>query len=78
VLTIVFIIFIISFSDPQFMMDEHENTAACRAVDCKMAISEQRLGKHVPVSRQQILNYATVGLKQWKSCVFYVVRAERL
>jgi hypothetical protein len=30
-----------------------------------------------PVSRQQIINNATVG-PQWKSCVFYVVRAEGL
>jgi hypothetical protein len=42
------------------------------------AVSGQRLVKHVPVARQQILNNATVGLQQWKSCVFYVVRAERL
>jgi hypothetical protein len=26
-----------------------------------------------PVARQQILNNATVGLQQWKSCLFYVV-----
>jgi hypothetical protein len=38
----------------------------------------QRLGKHIPVAKQQILNNAVVGLQQWKSCVFYVVRAERL
>jgi hypothetical protein len=31
-----------------------------------------------PVDRQQILNNATVGLQQWKSCVFYFVHAERL
>jgi hypothetical protein len=30
------------------------------------AVSGQRLGKHVPVARQQILNNATVGLQQWK------------
>jgi hypothetical protein len=41
-------------------------------------VSRQRLGKHVPVAWQQILNNAAVGLQQWKSCVFYVVRAERL
>jgi hypothetical protein len=41
-------------------------------------VSRQRLGKHVAVARQQILNNATVGLQQWKSCVFYVVRAEML
>jgi hypothetical protein len=33
------------------------------------AVSEQRLGKHVPVARQQILNNAVVGLQQWKSCI---------
>jgi hypothetical protein len=43
--------------------------------DCKMcryirAVSEQRSGKHVPIARQQILKNATVGLQQWKSCVF--------
>jgi hypothetical protein len=42
------------------------------------AVSRQRLGKHIPVVRQQILNNATVGLQQWKSCDFYVVRAEIL
>jgi hypothetical protein len=42
------------------------------------AVSGQRLDKHVPVARQQILNKATVGLQEWKSCVFYVVRAEML
>jgi hypothetical protein len=41
-------------------------------------VSGQRLGKHVPVARQQILNNATVTLQQWKMCVFCVVRAERL
>jgi hypothetical protein len=30
-----------------------------------MAVSGQRLGKHVPVARHQILNYATVN---YKSC----------
>jgi hypothetical protein len=29
-------------------------------------VSRQRLGKHVPVARQQILNNATVGLRQRK------------
>jgi ABC-type nitrate/sulfonate/bicarbonate transport system ATPase subunit len=29
----------------------------------------QRLGKHVPVVRQQILNNAAVGLQQWKQDV---------
>jgi hypothetical protein len=33
-----------------------------------VAVYGQRLG-------QQILNNATVGLQQWKSCVFYVVVA---
>jgi hypothetical protein len=27
-------------------------------------------------AKQQILNNATVGLQQWKSCVFCVARAE--
>jgi hypothetical protein len=31
-----------------------------------------------PVARQQIINNATFGLQLWKSCVFYVVRDERL
>jgi hypothetical protein len=31
-----------------------------------------------PVARQQIVNNAIVGLQQWKSYVFYVVRAEEL
>jgi hypothetical protein len=38
----------------------------------------QRLRKHVPVARQQFFNNTTVGLQEWKSCVFYVVRAEML
>jgi hypothetical protein len=38
--------------------------------------SGQRLGKHVPVARQQILNNATVGRNN--RTVFYVVRAEML
>jgi biotin operon repressor len=42
-----------------------------------MAISGQRLGKHVHLARQQILNNAT-ALKQWKSYIFCVVRAEML
>jgi hypothetical protein len=42
------------------------------------AVPGQWLGKHVLVSRKQILNNATVGLKQWKRVVFYVVRAEML
>jgi hypothetical protein len=42
------------------------------------AVSEQRFGKHVPIARQQILNNASVGLQQWKSCVFYMVGAEML
>jgi hypothetical protein len=32
------------------------------------AVSKQRLGKHVPVAGQKILNNATVGLQQWKNC----------
>jgi hypothetical protein len=32
-----------------------------------MAVSGQRLGKHVPISRQQILNNITGGLQQSKS-----------
>jgi hypothetical protein len=51
--------------------------------DCEMGgytrtVSGQQLSKYVPVARQQIINNATVGLQQWKSCVFYVVRAEKL
>jgi hypothetical protein len=42
------------------------------------AVSGQRLGKHVPVARQQILNNVKVELQQWENCVFYVVRAEKL
>jgi hypothetical protein len=42
------------------------------------AVSGQRLGKHVPVCRQHILNNAAVGLQQWKSCVVYVVHADVL
>jgi hypothetical protein len=42
------------------------------------AVSEQRLGKHIPVARQEIINNATVGLQQWMSCVFYVVIADML
>jgi hypothetical protein len=30
------------------------------------AVSGQRLGEHVPVATQQILNNETVGLQQWK------------
>jgi hypothetical protein len=41
-------------------------------------VSRQQLCKHVPVARQQMLNNVTVGPQQWKSCAFYVVRAERL
>jgi hypothetical protein len=41
-------------------------------------VSGQRLGKHIPVARQQILNNITIVLQQWKGCVFYVVRAEML
>jgi hypothetical protein len=41
-------------------------------------VSGQRLLKHVPIARQQINNNATVGLQQWESSVFCVVRAERL
>jgi hypothetical protein len=37
-----------------------------------------RLGKHVPVGKQQNLNNATARLQQWKTCAFYVVRAEML
>jgi hypothetical protein len=44
--------------------------------ECTRAISGQLLSKHVLVARQQILNNAIVGLQQWKSSVFYVVRAE--
>jgi hypothetical protein len=40
-------------------------------------VSAQQLSKHIPVARQQMLD-DTVGLQQWNSCVFYVVRAEML
>jgi hypothetical protein len=33
------------------------------------AVSGQRLGEHVPVARQQIINNETVGLQQWTRCV---------
>jgi hypothetical protein len=42
------------------------------------AVSGQRLRKHVPIAKKQILNNATVGVQQGKSCVFYVVGAEML
>jgi hypothetical protein len=42
------------------------------------ADSGQRLGKHIPVARQQIVNNATVGLQECESYVFYMVRAEIL
>jgi hypothetical protein len=42
------------------------------------AVSEHRLCKHITVARQQIFNNATVRLQKWKSCIFYVVRAEML
>jgi hypothetical protein len=42
------------------------------------AVSGQRLPKHVPAARRQILNNTTVGLQQWKSYVLYVVLVERL
>jgi hypothetical protein len=32
----------------------------------------------MPVAGQQIINIATVGPQQWKSCVFCVIRAEDL
>jgi hypothetical protein len=38
----------------------------------------QRLGKHVPVAKQQIISNAEVGLQQWKQGVFYVVGSEML
>jgi hypothetical protein len=34
------------------------------------SVSGQRLSKHVPVAKQQILNNATVGLQQWNICNF--------
>jgi hypothetical protein len=42
------------------------------------AISGQRLRKHLSVAKQHIFNNATVGLQQWKSSIFYVIRAEIL
>jgi hypothetical protein len=41
-------------------------------------VSGQRLGKHVPVAKQQILNNVTTELQQLLSCVFYVVGPEIL
>jgi hypothetical protein len=41
-------------------------------------VSGQRLGKHFPIATQYIFINATVGLQQWKTRVFYVVRAEKL
>lgn len=41
-------------------------------------VSEQRLNKHIPITRQQNLNNTTVEFQQWKSCVSYVVRVQRL
>jgi hypothetical protein len=39
--------------------------------DCEMdgyirVVTGQRLGKHVPAAKQQILNNSTVELQQWK------------
>jgi hypothetical protein len=42
------------------------------------AVSGQRLCKHVPVARQQILNIATTKLQQWKNDIVYLIRAEML
>jgi hypothetical protein len=41
------------------------------------AVSRQRLGKYVPIARQQFVNNATVGRNK-KRAVLYVVRAEML
>jgi hypothetical protein len=41
-------------------------------------VSGQRLGKHVPAARKQFPDIATVGLQQWMSYIFYVVRVEKL
>jgi hypothetical protein len=54
------------------VLNDHELGGYTRAA------TGQRLYKHVPVDRYQILNNATVGIEQWESCVFYVARAERL
>jgi hypothetical protein len=35
---------------------------------CTWAVGWQRLGKNVPVARQQIFNNITAGLQQCKSC----------
>jgi hypothetical protein len=32
-------------------------------------VSGQRLSKHVPVAKQQVVNNATAGLQQWKRSV---------
>jgi hypothetical protein len=42
------------------------------------AVSWNRLCKHVPVARQQIINNATVGPQQWKRSVFCAARVEVL
>jgi hypothetical protein len=42
------------------LCNDHEMVVYTRAV------SGQRLGKHIPIARQQILNNTTVGLQQWK------------
>jgi hypothetical protein len=42
------------------------------------AVSGHLLGKQFPVTRQQILNNATLELKQWNGCVFFVVHTEML
>jgi hypothetical protein len=51
------------------------NIVSCRAVSRQQPRNKQR---KTPVVRQQIFNNATVGLQQWKICVFYVVRAKML
>jgi hypothetical protein len=65
------------------MKSAPESIVACRPLlwnGCEMGgytrpVSGQRLGEHIAVDRQQILNNATVGLQERKSYVFYVVRA---
>jgi hypothetical protein len=57
---------------------ERHYNVTCSAVAMQRPRDGQRLGKHVPIARQRVLNNATVGTQQWKRCVFYVVRAERL
>jgi hypothetical protein len=46
--------------------------------DSFLGIGRETNDGTTPIARQQILNNATVGLQQWKSCVYHAVRAEGL